>query len=270
MKIVTFNINGVRTRYHQLEALRARHDPDVIGLQETKVADSAFPVEMTDELGYFSTFYGQKTHYGVAFLSKEEPLSVIKGFPGDDEGAQRRALTASFPTRDRPLTVVNGYFPQGESRDHPSKFPNKRRFYADMLAFIEGAFSKDDLLVVMGDMNVAPADRDVGIGEDNMKRWLRSGKCCFLPEEREWFDALTGWGLIDAYRAIYPEVDGRFSWFDYRSRGFERDPKRGLRIDHLLITPSLRERLIDVGIDYDIRALERPSDHCPVWATLDL
>jgi exodeoxyribonuclease-3 len=119
-------------------------------------------------------------------------------------------------------------------------------------------------------MNVAPLDLDVGIGEENAKRWLRTGSCCFLPEEREWLEALTSWGLKDAFRVVHPEVADRFSWFDYRSKGFDREPKRGLRIDLLLATAPLAARLGDAGIDYDIRAMERPSDHCPVWADFDL
>jgi exodeoxyribonuclease-3 len=117
-------------------------------------------------------------------------------------------------------------------------------------------------------MNVAPLDADIGIGEDNAKRWLRTGKCSFLPEERDWLQSIMDWGLIDAYRVVHPDVTDRFSWFDYRSRGFEREPKRGLRIDLILITEPLRARLRDAGIDYDIRGLAKPSDHCPVWIEL--
>ena len=124
--------------------------------------------------------------------------------------------------------------------------------------------------MVIGDMNVAPADRDIGIGPDNAKRWLRDGKCSFLPEERGWLENLRAWGLEDVYRRHFPQVDDRFSWFDYRSRGFERDPKRGLRIDLMLATQPLAARCTDAGIDYGIRAMERPSDHCPVWVDVDI
>jgi exodeoxyribonuclease-3 len=270
-KVVSFNINGIRARPHQLEALRSRHDPDVVGIQESKVADDAFPREMTDGLGFVTRFFGQKSHYGVALLSKGAPISVVNGFPGDPEDAQRRAITGRFalPGGDE-ITVVNGYFPQGESRDHPIKFPGKRKFYADLLSFVRQSFTPDQNLVILGDMNVAPLDIDIGIGEDNAKRWLRTGKCSFLPEEREWLAALTEWGLRDAYREVNPHADDRFSWFDYRSRGFEREPKRGLRIDLLLVTVPLRERILDAGIDYDIRGMSKPSDHCPVWASFDL
>lgn len=267
MKIVTFNINGIRARHHQLEALKARHDPDIIGLQESKVADDAFPREAVEALGYTPHYFGQKSHYGVALLSKQAPLAVTKGFPDAAEDAQRRFIMGRYALPDgRELTLINGYFPQGENRDHPLKFPAKQKFYADLTAFVRANFTPDRNLVILGDMNVAPLDLDIGIGPDNAKRWLRTGKCSFLPEEREWLATLTDWGLYDAYRALYPQTDDRFSWFDYRSRGFERDPKRGLRIDLMLITAPLRECLVDVGIDYDIRGMEKPSDHCPVWA----
>jgi exodeoxyribonuclease-3 len=99
---------------------------------------------------------------------------------------------------------------------------------------------------------------------------LRTGKCSFLPEEREWLQALFDWGLVDTYRDSFPQVDDRFSWFDYRSRAFERDPKRGLRIDLLLATQTLADVCSDAGISYAIRSMEKPSDHCPIWATFDI
>ncbi|MGB5831635.1 MAG: exodeoxyribonuclease III [Thiohalocapsa sp.] len=269
-KLVSFNTNGIRSRPHQLDALKTRHDPDVIGIQESKVADDAFPIGMIEDMGYVPSFHGQKGHYGVALLSKEPPRTLVKGFPTDEIDAQRRAITGVFGLPDgQELTVINGYFPQGECRDHPTKFPGKRRFYADLALYLRQQFRPDQPLVLMGDMNVAPSDADVGIGADNAKRWLKSGKCCFLPEERDWLKTITDWGLFDAYRVLHPHVDDRFSWFDYRSRGFEREPKRGLRIDFILVTAPVRERLRDAGIDYDIRGLEKPSDHCPVWIDIE-
>lgn len=271
LKIVSFNINGVRARPHQVEALKAGLAPDILALQESKVADEQFPLDWARGLGYDVRIHGQKGHYGVALLSKQSPLSVVKGLPNDDAEAQRRLILGRYRLADGDeVTVINGYFPQGEGRDHPLKFPAKQTFYAELLNYLRTAFRPDQNIVLLGDMNVAPLDLDIGIGADNAKRWLRTGKCAFLPEERAWFQSLLDWGLIDAYRARHPESADRFSWFDYRSRGFEREPKHGLRIDHILISAPLRERLIDVGIDYAIRAMDKPSDHCPVWITLDL
>lgn len=268
-RVVSFNINGIRARPHQLEALRDHYDPDIIGLQETKVQDDDFPREMVEAMGYHVAFYGQKGHYGVALLSKEPPLSVEYGFPEEDGEAQRRLIAGSYRVGERQLTVLNGYFPQGESREHPVKFPHKQRFYAELADLLARRYSPADDLLLIGDMNVAPLDLDIGIGADNAKRWLRDGKCSFLPEEREWLARLLDWGLCDTYRTRFPEVDDRFSWFDYRSRGFEREPRRGLRIDLALATTGLQARMTDAGIAYDIRAMEKPSDHCPVWVDFD-
>jgi exodeoxyribonuclease-3 len=269
MKIVSFNINGLRARPHQLAALIEKHQPDVIGLQETKVSDEQFPEAQIRQLGYHVHFHGQKGHYGVALLSRQAPLQVLKGFPDEAEDAQRRFIIGSFADpQGNPITIMNGYFPQGESRDHPLKFPAKQRFYADLQQLLEGRYQSSQQLIVMGDINISPEDCDIGIGEENRKRWLRTGKCSFLPEEREWLQRLQNWGLTDSFRCLYPQLDDRFSWFDYRSRGFEDQPKRGLRIDVILTSQALRPRLRDAGIDYDLRAMDKPSDHAPIWLEL--
>lgn len=270
MKIISFNVNGIRARQHQLQCLARNHQPDIIGLQETKVQDTEFPLEMVEKLGYQAGFYGQKGHYGVALLSRQPAQQLIKGIPDEHARAQRRLITGVYSlANDETLTVLNGYFPQGESRDHATKFADKQAFYADLYQVLETTYSPEQLLVVMGDMNVAPLDLDIGIGEENARRWLRTGKCSFLPEERAWLQRLLDWGLVDTYRIHHPDTADRFSWFDYRSRGFEREPKRGLRIDLILATRPLAARCTATGISYSIRAMEKPSDHCPVWARFD-
>lgn len=269
MKIVSFNINGLRARPHQLAALIEKHQPDVIGLQETKVSDEQFPFADIEALGYHVQFHGQKGHYGVALLSRQAPLSINKGFATDEEDAQRRFIWGEFADENgQPVTIMNGYFPQGESRDHPTKFPAKQRFYSDLQQLLESQFSNEQPLVVMGDINISPQDCDIGIGELNAKRWLKTGKCSFLPEEREWMERLKGWGLVDSFRYLHPDVTDRFSWFDYRSHGFEDEPKRGLRIDVILTSQGLVPRIKDAGVDYDLRAMEKPSDHAPIWLEL--
>lgn len=271
MKCVSFNVNSIRTRMHQLAEVVDQYSPDFIGLQETKVTDEDFPLEQIQALGYHVYFFGQKTHYGVALLSKLPAKKCVKGFVEDDADSQRRFIGGDFElSNGQTLTVLNGYFPQGESREHPKKFPNKERFYQSLIDHLNTHYSPDDAVIVMGDMNISPTDDDIGIGEDNRKRWLKTGKCSFLPEEREWFQNLMDWGLHDTYRKHNPDSSDTFSWFDYRSKGFDREPKRGLRIDFVLTTQSLASCCTCVGIDYDIRAMERPSDHCPVWAEFDL
>lgn len=271
MKCVSFNVNSVRLRLHQLQAVIDRFDPDFIGLQETKVTDSEFPVDAIREMGYHVEYSGQKTHYGVALLAKQPFERVFKGFAKDTDADQKRFIGGQFALNNgTTVTVLNGYFPQGESRDHPLKFPNKRRYYADLLEHLKQNHQPDEAIVVMGDMNISHQDTDIGIGEDNRKRWLKSGKCSFLPEEREWLDAVMNWGLHDTYRTLHPERCDLFSWFDYRSKGFDREPKRGLRIDLILASEPLNSRCVAAGIDYDIRAMDKPSDHCPVWCEFDL
>lgn len=266
MKCISFNTNSIRIRLHQLEETIRIHAPDIIGIQETKVTDGEFPVQEISDLGYHCAFIGQKTHYGVALLSKTKPAAVTKGFAQDGADAQKRFIAAEFNTQDgKPVHILNGYFPQGESRDHPVKFPNKEKFYQDTLAHL-GKHASDSRVILMGDMNISHQDCDIGIGEVNRKRWLKTGKCSFLPEEREWLNKILDWGLIDTFRTLNPDINDRFSWFDYRSKGFEDDPKRGLRIDLILASKGLAPHLLDAGIDYAIRAMDKPSDHCPIWA----
>ncbi|KTB81662.1 exodeoxyribonuclease III [Pseudomonas syringae] len=269
MKIVSFNINGLRARPHQLAALIEKHQPDVIGLQETKVSDEQFPYAEIEALGYHVHFHGQKGHYGVALLSRNAPVELHKGFEGDNEESQKRFIWGTYAdSNGQPVTIMNGYFPQGESRDHPTKFPAKQRFYEDLQALLESRFSNEQPLIVMGDVNISPQDCDIGIGADNAKRWLKTGKCSFLPEEREWMERLKNWGLVDSFRYLHPEVNDRFSWFDYRSRGFEDEPKRGLRIDLIMTSTGLQPRIKAAGVDYDLRSMEKPSDHAPIWLEL--
>ena len=269
MKIISFNINGIRARLHQLQALLEKHQPDILGLQEIKVHDDEFPLADVTAMGYHVYHFGQKGHYGVAILSKVPAKSMQYGFPGDEPDAQRRMLIGQFEFSDgTPLTVLNGYFPQGESRDHPTKFPAKQRFYADLQNLLLSQFSPEQALVVMGDINISPQDCDIGIGEPNRLRWLKTGKCSFLPEEREWLATLKSWGLVDSFRHLNPAVNDRFSWFDYRSRGFEDEPKRGLRIDVILASNALQPRLKAACVDYDLRGMDKPSDHAPIWLEL--
>ncbi|MFZ7198126.1 exodeoxyribonuclease III [Avibacterium avium] len=267
MKVMSFNINGLRARPHQLEAIIEQYQPDILGLQEIKVADEDFPYALVEHLGYHVYHHGQKGHYGVAFLLKQAPKAIHKGFPTDEADAQKRIIMAEMETEFGLLTVINGYFPQGESRKHETKFPAKEKFYADLQRYLEQDHNKDNPIIIMGDMNISPSDLDIGIGEENRKRWLRTGKCSFLPEEREWYNRLYAYGLTDTFRHLNPTVNDKFSWFDYRSKGF--DDNRGLRIDHILASSNLIERCTDTGIALDIRAMEKPSDHAPIWAVFE-
>lgn len=268
---MSFNVNGIRARQHQMQAITTQLQPEILGLQEVKAENSQYPENDIRPLGWHSEVHGQKSHYGVALLGRQAPLTCQKGFPWDAEDAQRRFIHCSYATQSgKTLHVINGYFPQGESQDHPTKFPAKRAFYADLQRYLESTFTADDWLIVMGDMNISHTDADIGIGEINAKRWLKTGKCSFLPEEREWMETLLSFGLVDSYRYLHPQKNDKFSWFDYRSKGFEDEPKRGLRIDLILISQNLVPHLQAADIDYAIRGMEKPSDHAPIWLELDI
>ena len=270
MKIVSFNVNGIRARLHQIEALKHNLKADIIGLQEVKATEDQFPFAEIKALGFESHVHSQKAHYGVATLANINAKFISKGFPLDDEESQKRFIHTSYQlANNETLHILNGYFPQGENQSHETKYPAKRKYYADLTQYLNDTFTPQDNIVLMGDINVAPLDLDIGIGPVNEKRWLKTGKCAFLPEEREWVDTLLSWGLIDSYRLLNPTINDRFSWFDYRSRGFEDTPKRGLRIDLIMISKPLVDSLINAGIDYDTRGMEKPSDHAPIFAEFD-
>lgn len=269
-RIISFNINGIRARQHQLEAIKNQLDPDIMGLQETKVHDDAFPLADVESLGWHVEFFGQKSHYGVALVSKTKPEFVQKGFPSDDEESQKRFIHCRYEINGKTLDVINGYFPQGENRKHETKFPAKEKFYQDLNHYLDNDLKDAEHIIVMGDMNISPEDTDIGIGPQNQKRWLQQGKCSFLPEEREWYQALLSRNLADTYRKHFPDSNDTFSWFDYRSKGFDDTPKRGLRIDHILASPALYDSCTKAGVSYEIRGVEKPSDHAPIWSDFDL
>ncbi|AIY65396.1 exodeoxyribonuclease III [Pseudoalteromonas piratica] len=268
MKVISFNINGLRARLHQLQAVIDKHQPDVIGLQEIKVHDEAFPVADVEAMGYHVAYHGQKAHYGVAVLTKQAPIAIEKGFPTDTDESQKRMIIATVADKNgNPVKILNGYFPQGDNIAHETKFPYKRQFYADLMTYLDD-HDPNEQIIVMGDINISPIDLDIGIGEPNKKRWLKTGKCSFQPEEREWLARLLDWGLVDTFRALTPDATEKYSWFDYRSKGF--DDNRGLRIDVVLATKGLAEKCVESDIDYELRGIEKPSDHAPIWATFDI
>ena len=137
MKVISFNINSIRARPHQLIHLRDTLDPDVIGLQETKVNDPDFPLDVIEEIGYHPEYWGQKGHYGVAILSKEKPIKTVKGFKKDTLEDQKRFIECTFTTKDSEITIMNGYFPQGENINHETKFPKKIKYYDDLKKHIK-------------------------------------------------------------------------------------------------------------------------------------
>ena len=144
----------------QVEAIVKKHKPDAIGLQETKVHDDDFPYEIPESLGYKAHIHGQKGHYGVAILTKEEPLNINKGFETDNDESQKRFISVTLKKGRKKIHILNGYFPQGEEREHPVKFPYKVKFYKDLITHLQKNYDSKDHLIVMGDLNISPQDID--------------------------------------------------------------------------------------------------------------
>ncbi len=256
MKIATWNINSIGVRLpHVLDWVKT-NSPDVLCLQETKCKDDKFPAASFQELGYRVQTFGQATYNGVATLSRMEAADVQRGFPGDAEDAHRRLLAATF----NGVKVVNVYIPNG-SEVGSEKYQFKLNWLANLRKFLDEHCDPQQPLVLCGDFNIAPEDRDV----HDPKLW--AGQILCSDAERAALQVIENWGLVDVFRQHH-EDEGVFSWWDYRGGGFPKN--LGLRIDHLWATESLAELCAAVWIDKTPRALERPSDHAPVVAEFEV
>ena len=251
MKIATWNVNSLRVRLPHVLAWLAKEQPSVLAVQETKTVDADFPAAALLEAGYHSVFSGQKTYNGVALLSNCPMGDVITDLPNLQD-PQRRILAGTFGD----VRVIDLYVPNG-SEMGSDKYAYKLDWLAKVQAFIADELTRHPRLVVLGDFNIAPEDRDVYDPE----AW-RDKILCSVAER----DAFQGWlalGLSDAFR-LFEQEESSFSWWDYRAAGFRRN--LGLRIDHILVSPALRDECRSCRIDKEPRKLERPSDHTPVIA----
>ncbi len=254
MKIASWNVNSLNVRLPHLQRWLEEFKPDVVALQETKQEDAKFPEDAMLELGYRSVFSGQKTYNGVAIVSRlpfsGESITAIPGF----EDPQKRVLAATVgDIRIIDLYVVNGEAVGSEKYDY------KLRWLAAVHEWLQREIEQHPNLVVLGDFNIAPDDRDV----HDPKRW-RDKVLCSAPE-REALAGLEALGLHDSFRLLN-EDGGHYSWWDYRLAAFQRG--WGMRIDLVLVSDALRARVTGAGIDLEPRGWERPSDHTPVWVEL--
>ncbi|GHF43870.1 exodeoxyribonuclease-3 [Deinococcus metalli] len=252
MKLATWNVNSLTVRLPQVLEWLDLHQPDVLALQETKVVDERFPVAALEALGYGSVFAGQKTYNGVALLSRR-PLDNPKvGVPGLDD-PQRRVVAATVGD----VRVVCVYVPNGQQVGS-EKFTYKLEWLAATRAWLEAELAEHTRVAVMGDLNIAPEDRDV----HSPKRW--EGQVLVSAPERDAFRGLLGTGLHDAFR-LHPQPERVFSWWNYGALAFPRN--WGLRIDHILVSAPLAAVCQSCEIDVGPRGHTRPSDHAPVIAT---
>ena len=253
-KIATWNVNSIAVRLPQLlDWLQARQ-PDVLVLQETKVVDAKFPHEALAEAGWQAQCFGQPTYNGVAVLSRAPAVDVVRNIPGFDD-PQARVIAATVDG----LRVVGAYFPNGQAPGS-DKFAYKMAWLEALQAWLRAELLRHPDLVLMGDFNIAPDDRDVYDPE----AWRGQIHC--TDEERAHFHALLGLGLVDSFR-LFEQPPKSWSWWDYRNLAFRRN--QGLRIDHVLVSETLRGRVLECAIDKEPRRNERPSDHAPVVTALD-
>ncbi|HUW27163.1 MAG TPA: exodeoxyribonuclease III [Sulfuriferula sp.] len=253
MKLATWNVNSLKVRLpHLLDWLAARQ-PDVVCLQETKLEDGKFPGAEIAAAGYQVVYAGQKTYNGVAILSRQPLLDVAAGIPGFDD-VQQRVLAATVDG----IRVVCVYVPNGQSVDS-DKYVYKLAWLRALAGLLRDELARYPKLVVLGDYNIAPDDRDV----HDPVAWAGS-VLVSEPERAAWRELLT-LGLKDSFR-LFEQPEQTFSWWDYRMAAFRRN--MGLRIDHILLSDALVPACTACVVDKDIRKLERPSDHAPVVAEL--
>ncbi|HEV7857731.1 MAG TPA: exodeoxyribonuclease III [Pyrinomonadaceae bacterium] len=252
MKVATWNVNSVGARLPLVQKWLEAAGPDVLCLQETKCTDDKFPAAAFAEVGYRSEVYGQRTYNGVAILSRALASDVQRGFPDDEEGSHARLLAATVEG----VRIVNVYVPNGQAVG-TDKYRFKLEWMKRLRAFFDESYEESAQVLLCGDFNVAPGERDVHDPD------LWQGRILFSKRERAALDEIKGWGLTDAFR-MHTEEGGHFSWWDYRQGSFRRNT--GLRIDHIWVSTTLAARCTAAWIDKEPRGWERPSDHTPVVA----
>jgi len=253
LKLATWNVNSLAVRLPQLLDWLGQQQPEVLVLQETKLTDDKFPQAEISAAGWHCQWFGQKTYNGVALLSRSPATDVVKNIPGFDD-PQARVIAATVDG----VRVVGAYFPNGQAPDS-EKFAYKMAWLGALQQWLADELLRHPQLVLMGDFNIAPDDRDVY----DPVAWAGQIHC--TPEERAHFQGLCALGLVDAFR-LFDQPPRAWSWWDYRNLAFRKN--QGLRIDHILVSQALQASVTACNIDKLPRKNERPSDHAPVLATL--
>jgi exodeoxyribonuclease-3 len=260
MLVATWNVNSVKQRLDSLLLWLEERRPDIVCLQETKCVDDAFPREPIEALGYNVAVHGQKTFNGVAILSRLRFDEVTPRLPGDSADDHARFLEAQVSTMSGVVRIASIYLPNGNPPD-TDKYEFKLRWMDRLVDYCRQRLELEEPLILAGDYNVIPAETDVY----EPSEW--TGDALFLPTTRAKFHALVNLGLTDAIRAV-SDAPGLYTFWDYQAGAWQRN--KGLRIDHLLLSPQAADRLVSAGIDKQVRGREKPSDHVPVFAELDI
>ena len=259
LKIASWNVNSLNVRLPHVLAWTDVAQPDILALQETKLPDDRFPVDHLLEAGYQAVYSGQPTYNGVAILSREAAREVVTDVPGLED-PQRRILAGTIPTDLGDTRIINLYVVNG-SEVGSEKFEYKMHWLEKVTAWLESEAGRHERLVVLGDFNIAPDDRDV----HDPEAWR--GKILCSPEERSALKRVLDLGLKDTFRQFEQE-EKVFSWWDYRMNAFRR--KMGLRIDLVLASESMANSCVASYVDIEPRRQERPSDHAPAIAEFSL
>lgn len=251
LRIATWNVNSLKVRLPQVIAWLQQQQPCLLAVQETKLPDAAFPALELATIGYQACFAGQKTYNGVALCSRSIASDIVTDLPLMND-PQRRVLAATI----NGVRFINLYVPNGQAVGS-AKYAYKLAWLERLLAWVALEYAKYPYLAILGDFNIAPADRDV----HDPVAW--AGQVLCSAAERAAFQALLNLGLQDAFR-LFPQAEQSFTHWDYRAGAFRRN--LGLRIDHILLSPALAECCSRCWIDLAPRRMERPSDHAPVVA----
>ncbi|MDR2172950.1 MAG: exodeoxyribonuclease III [Burkholderiales bacterium] len=255
MKLAAWNVNSLNVRLPRLLGWLKKQTPDIVCLQETKCEDVRFPQDALREAGYQSCFYGQKTYNGVAILARQGmPMTEVCCGVEDYNDPQARVIAATVAG----IRVVCVYVPNGQSIGS-EKYEYKMQWCRYLRRYLQETLMQHPKLIVAGDFNIVPEDRDVY----DPDAWR--GQILCSDEERAAFRSFLSLGLVDSFR-LFEQPPNTFSWWDYRQLGFAKN--RGLRIDHVLISEALRSQCVASTIDRDERKGEKPSDHAPVMAVL--
>jgi len=257
LRIASYNINGINARLAVLTRWLVEFQPDIVGLQELKCTDEAFPREAIEELGYAAIWHGQKSWNGVALLSRVgTPVETRRALPDDPNLDQSRYIEAAICG----ILTGNMYAPNGNPRPGP-KFDYKLAWLDRLEEHARELLDSGAPALLIGDYNIIPTDEDVYKPE----RWLKDA--LFAPEARRKYEELVGQGWTDAIRHFYPDARIYTFWHYWRN-SFERDA--GIRIDHALLSPPLAKALKGAGVDRTPRGWERTSDHAPIWVEVEI
>jgi exodeoxyribonuclease-3 len=252
MLIATWNVNSILARMASVTRWLDLVKPDVLCMQETKCTDDKFPTLIFQERGYQCQLFGQQSYNGVAILTREPCETVRRGYPDDDESAQSRLLTTTVGD----INLITVYVPNGQLVGS-EKYGFKLEWMKRLREFLDANYDRNTPVLLCGDFNVAPDERDV----HDVRLW--QGRILFSEPERAALERIKEWGFTDAFR-LHTETGGNYSWWDYRAGAFRRN--LGLRIDHIWISDPIVPRNIHTWIDMEPRTWEKPSDHAPVVA----